>query len=137
MPRWYKNTALILSAFFAFIGFITLLNVAALWHQHQAVPWMAVGYMGLDWFIAWAFYVNASWLFPVLALNAAGLAVLAIMRFAHEPVSAVAILGAGIAVALFAYAGSTKHFFASRDRWVGVLFIALWTVLFCYTINLI
>ena len=137
MPRWYKSTSVVISIFFALTGFITLLNVAALWHQYQTVSWMALSYMGLDGLLAWGFYANASWLFPVLALNAAGLAVLAVLRFAYEPIASIIILGVGAGVAAFAYAGNAKQFFAKNDRWVGVLFIALWTVLFCYTINLI
>lgn len=64
----YKVCALL----FAVMGFVTFLNLAAVWHLEERVSWMSLGYALMDFLVAYGFFTRERWILPTLGLNFLG-----------------------------------------------------------------
>ena len=134
VAHWYRYANIFLAVLFFSIGFLTFLNVAAAWHIGSSVPWSPFGYGVLDWLLAYGFMAEEPWIWVALGLNALGVGVLILLHIDYS-IHTVTALIISTALAILYGIHPAKHP-TTYTRVTALLFIAIWAVIFWYTIVL-
>ncbi len=134
-----KKSAILILLGIAYLalGVLTLLQIVGAWHFHSTIPWQAVGYGMLNFFIAWGFFSQERWVLSALALNLGGTVVLTLARYALNPPDSMLVPLIVISFNVFmlgiGYLLRRRMRDTSKGRRPGYVFGILWLILFCYT----
>jgi hypothetical protein len=138
-PSRVRLAYIVLGSAFAALGALVLLNVASAWRVGGVFLWSASLYALMDFLVAYGLFNRERWVPHAFLLNLIGLAIMfgTTLLFTNAPAN-IAFYGTAIGInallAAFLYKTAPRSKGEIFRNKAGMAFVALWAVMFCYSI---